>query len=142
VGCEVDLTEVDLNLAELVLTTRQTEPTFQPQFPKTVDVRQVISPELLPKAPLGEQLLVVPKIIAPELFSTQAGAQVSLSLTAMVAEALAIGDTTGTVPVTSVALFHVPEPLTIGFASFEGAGGAGAPALRLLYTIANPVALP
>ena len=45
-------------------------------------------------------------------------------------------------PVTSVALFHVPEPLTIGFASFEGAGGAGAPALRLLYTIANPVALP
>jgi hypothetical protein len=142
VGCEVDLTKVNLNLAELVLTTRQTEPTFQPLFAKTVDVRPVISPELLPKAPLGEQLLVIPKIIAPELFSTEAGTQVSLSLTALVADALATGALTGTVPVTSVALFHVPEPLTIGFASFEGAGGPGAPALRLLYTIANPVALP
>ena len=66
----------------------------------------------------------------------------SFSLTALVADALDTGALTGTVPVTSVALFHVPEPLTIGFASFEGAGGPGAPALRLLYTIANPVALP
>jgi len=142
VGCEVDLTTVNLNLAELVLTTRQTELVFQPLDTLSVDVRSVLSPELLPKSPLGGPLLVFPKRIAPELFSIQAGTQVSLSVTALVAEALEVGALTGTVPVTSVALFHVPEPLTIGFMSFEGAGGTGAPALRLLYTIGNPVALP
>ncbi len=55
---------------------------------------------------------------------------------------LDIAAETDTVPVTSIALFSITEPSILGFASFEGAGGAGAPALRLLYTIANPVGLP
>jgi len=142
VDCEVDLTEVDLNLAELVLTTRTTELAFQPLDTMRLDVSPVFSPELLPKAPLGELLLLVPRLIAPELFSTQAGTQVSVSLTTLVQEALDVAAETGTVPETSVALFHTPEPFTIGFASFEGGGVVGAPALRLLYTVANPVALP
>ena len=142
VGCEVDLTEVDLNLAELVLTTRQTEPEFQPQDTTTVDIRTVLSPELLPRSPLGGPLLPFPRSFPPELFSIQAGTQVALSVTTLVAGILAVAAATDTVPVISIALFSDPEPSRIGFASFEGAGGAGAPALRLLYTIANPVGLP
>jgi hypothetical protein len=46
------------------------------------------------------------------------------------------------VPVTTIVLLSALEPSMIGFASFEGAGGPGAPALRLLYTIANDVGLP
>ena len=142
VGCEVDLTEVDLNLAELVLTTRQTEPAFQPQDTTRVDIRLVLSPELLPKSPLGGVFLPFPRSFPPELFSTQAGTQVSVALTSLVTGILDIAAATDTVPVTSIALFSIPEPNILGFASFEGAGGAGAPALRLLYTIANPVGLP
>ena len=142
VGCEVDLTEVDLNLAELVLTTRQTEPAFQPQDTMGMDVREVLRPELLPKSPLGGVFLPFARTLAPELFSIQAGTQVSLAVTFLVRGVLDIAAQTDTVPVTSIALFSIPEPNIIGFASFEGAGGAGAPALRLLYTIANPVGLP
>ena len=142
VGCEVDLTEVDLNLAELVLTTRQTEPAYQPQNATSVDIRTVLSPELLPKSPLGGPLLPFPKSFPPELFSTQAGTQVSLALTTLLKGILATAAATDTVPVTTIALFSDPEPNIIGFMAFEGAGAAGAPVLRLLYTIANPVGLP
>ena len=141
VGCEVDLTEVDLNLAELVLTTRQTEPEFQPQDATRVDILTVLRPELLPRSPLGGPSLPF-RSFPPELFSIRAGTQVALSVTTLVTEILGTAAATDTVPMTSIALFSNPEPSSIGFASFEGAGGAGAPALRLLYTIANPVGLP
>ena len=142
VGCEVDLTEVDVNLAELVLTTRQTEPEFLPQDTTRVDIRTVLSPALLPRSPLGGPLLPFPRSFPPELFLEQTGTQVAFSVTTLVTGILGIAAVTDTVPVTSIVLFSNPEPSRIGFASFEGAGGAGAPVLRLLYTIANPVGLP
>ena len=142
VGCEVDLTEVDLNLAELLLTTRQTEPEFQPQDTTRVNILTVLSPELLPRSPLGEPVLPFLRSFPPELFSIQAGTQVAFPVTTLVTRILAVAAATDTVPVISIALFSDPEPSTIGFASFQGAGGASAPALRLLYTIANPVGLP
>ncbi len=50
-----------------------------------------------------------------------------------------VDDETGTV---SLALLSAFEPLMNGFASFEGGAGAGAPVLRLLFTVANGVGLP
>ena len=142
-GCQVDLTEVDLNLAELVLTSRLTEPAFQPQEVTLMDVRQVLNPELLPKSPLGDRILQDPEALSPGLFSLQGGTPVSVSVTDLVREILADGAETGTVPDTPIVLFSSPEPNMIGFASFEGGGSAGAPALRLLYTIiASDVGLP
>ena len=141
VGCEIDLTEVHLNLAELVLTTRQTELAFQPQDTTGVDIRPALNPELLPKSPLGGAV-AFPKLVPRELFAGQAGTQVFLPLTPLLVQVLDSAAVTGTVPVTSIALFTNIEPHLIGFASFEGAGGAGAPALRLLYTVTNPVGLP
>jgi hypothetical protein len=141
-GCQVDLTEVEINLAELVLTTRQTESAFVPEDTLRMDVRRVLKPELLPKSPLGEMLVPFVESIPPELFSVQAGTSVSLSVTDLVKAILANTVLTGTVPKTSMALLSAIEPLMLGFASFEGGGGAGAPALRLLYTVANDVGLP
>ena len=142
-GCQVDLTEVNVNLAELVLTTRQTELAFQPQDTTRMDLRRVLNPELLPKSPLGGQLLpLFFERLAPDLFSVQAGTPVLVSVTDLVREILSVSAETETVSVTSIALFSINEPNMIGFASFEGAGGAGAPALRLLYTITNDVGLP
>lgn len=142
VGCQVDLTEVEVNLAELVLTARQTQLAWQPQDTTRVDIRPVLNPELLPKSPLGDPVAAVPKGVPPEFFSVQAGTEVLLSLTSLVAQIFDTAAETGTVPVTSIALFTAPEPGLIGFASFEGPGGPGAPVLRLLYTVANPVGLP
>jgi hypothetical protein len=141
VGCAVDLTEVHLNLAELVLTSRQTELAFQPQDTTKVDIRPVLNPELLPKSPLGD-VVALPKLVPRELFAGQGGTQVFFPVTPLLVQILDIAAVTGTVPTTSIALFTNIEPRLIGFASFEGGGGAGAPALRLLYTIANPVGLP
>jgi hypothetical protein len=142
VGCLVDLTEVDLNLAEVVLTSRETELAWQPQDTTRVDIRPVLNPELLPKSPLGPLVAPFPKNLRPALFSELAGTRVFFSVTPLLAEVLDNTPATGPVPVTSIALFTAPEPDRIGFASFEGGGGDGAPVLRLLYTVANPVGLP
>jgi hypothetical protein len=142
VGCQVDLTGVDVNLAELVLTSRQTESAFQPQDTTRMDIRRVLNMELLPKSPLGERLVPVAESLPPELFSVQAGTPVFLSVTAMVKAIVAFVAETDSVPEASLALFSIFEPNMVGFTSFEGGGGAGAPALRLLYTIANDVGLP
>ena len=142
VGCQVDLTEVVVNIAELALTTRQTESAFQPQGATLLDLRSVLNPKLLPKSPLGGAVLPVVEHIPPELFSVQAGTPVFLSVTRLVKAILSIAAETDTVPDASMALVSAVEPNMVGFASFEGAGGAGAPALRLLYTIANDVGLP
>lgn len=141
-GCQVDLTEVEINLAELVLTTRQTESAFVPEDTMRMDLRRVLKPELLPKSPLGERLVPIVESIPSEFFSVEAGTLVSLSVTDLVKEILANTVLTGTVPKTSMALLSAIEPLMLGFASFEGGGGAGAPVLRLLYTVANDVGLP
>ena len=88
-------------------------------------------------------MLPVPRSLAPELFSTQAGTQVSLSVTNLVNQLLLVAAAEDTVPAqASIVVFSIIEPITIGFVSFEGAAGVGAPALRLLYTIANDVRLP
>ena len=91
---------------------------------------------------LPETLVPFVRGLEPELFSVEAGTPVFLSVTALVREILSEAAETGTVPVTTIVLLSALEPSMIGFASFEGAGGPGAPALRLLYTIANDVGLP
>ena len=141
-GCQVDLTTVDVNIAELVLTTRQTESAFQPLDTTRMELRRVLNPELLPKSPLGGQLIPVSVRLAPDFFSVQAGTPVSVAVTGLVRGILSEAAETDTVPQTSIALLSILEPAMIGFASFEGGGGAGAPALRLVYTIGNDVGLP
>ncbi len=142
VGCQVDLREVDLNLAELVLTTRQPQSGFQPQDTTVLDLRRVLNPELLPKSPLGSVLLPAATIVPPALFSTDVGAEVSFTVTRFVREVLEVAAETGSVPDASLVLLSLLEPSDIGFASFAGSGGVGAPELRLLFTVANEVGLP
>ena len=142
VGRLVELAQVDVNLAEWLLTTRQTESAFQPRDTASMNVHQVLSPELLPKSPLGGRLLPRPEILPQELFSVQAGTSVTLGITEFVTGVLFLVAATGTAQEASLALLSTTEPNMIGFMSFEGGGGVGAPALRLLYTVANDVGLP
>ena len=107
-----------------------------------LDLREVLKPELLPKSPLGGALSPIFERLEADLFADQAGTTVFLALTDMVREILSTASGTETEFEVSIALLSIIEPDQVGFASFEGAGGAGAPALRLLYTVANDVGLP
>ena len=82
------------------------------------------------------------RALPPEFFSVEAGTPVLLPVTDLVRESLSDAAETETVATSSIVLFSVDEPNMIGFVSFDGGGGPGAPALRLLYTIANDVGLP
>ena len=76
------------------------------------------------------------------MISGLAGTPVFLAVTELVRGILSGAAETETGPDALVVLFSVVEPNMLGFASFEGVGGAGAPVLRLLYTVANDVGLP
>ncbi|MBW3534632.1 MAG: hypothetical protein KY453_05355, partial [Gemmatimonadetes bacterium] len=147
VGCPVRLTPERVTHAELVLTTRATEPAaFQPTDSIRLDVRPVLAPDRLPKAPLGGSFLAglgLPGTPIPaEAFGAGAARTVAVPITPFVRARLD-EPAEGEDPLTStIALLSVFEPLSIAFASFVGPGGAGEPFLRLVITAARPVELP
>ena len=145
VACPFDLNEADaqVNLAELVLTTREINPAYQLFDSLDVDLRPVVNPELLPKSPLGGQLSgAFGKEVQPDLFTHLANTQIAFPVTGLITD-LMLGDsaTLANTP-TTVVFLSVIEPPSIGFASFHGPGSPGAPVLRLLLTVAGKVRLP
>ena len=141
VGCQFDVTTADLNLAELILTSRGTEAPFAPSDTTGMDIRAVLNPELLPKSPLGDPLALGGTPLPPLIFAEQAGSRVAVSLTELIRDVLE-SDVVGDLPPSTIALLGFVEPGSFGFASFDGPGGAGAPALRLVLTLGGKVGLP
>lgn len=145
VSCPIALDEDRVNFAALVLETRAPPAAYLPSDTVIMEVRAVMAPERLPKAPLGslEGLLGPPREqMAPSLFASESGSQVTVPLTGYIRNLL-VGETSVGVPVpTTVALMSVFEPLSIGFASFAGPGDEGAPFLRILLTLGEEVTLP
>ena len=141
VGCQFDVTTADLNLAELVLTSRLTEAPFEPSDTTQMDIRPVLEPERMPKSPLGDLLGLQATTLPPAIFAERAGSQVGLTVTGLIRGILeSEGD--GDLPLSTIALLNSTEPGRFGFASFEGLGAAGAPTLRLVLTLAGQVGLP
>ena len=145
VDCPFDLAASDaqLGLAELLLTTRETLPEYELFDTLAVDLRTVVSPELLPKSPLGGQLAGAFGIrVRPSMFGEDAGTEIAFPLTGLIG-GLMLGDsaTVASTPNTIVFL-SVSEPASLGFASFHGPGSPDAPALRLLLTVAEKLRLP
>lgn len=141
VGCQFDVTRADLNLAELILTTRVTESPFEPSDTTRMDIRTVLHPDRIPKSPLGDLLSLGGATLPPEIFAQQSGSPVTISLTGLMSNVLK-SETVGDLPSSTIALVNSTEPGPLGFASFDGSGGAGAPALRLVLTLAGKVGLP
>ena len=145
VACPFDFAAsgAQLNLAELVLTTRQTLPAYQLFNTLNFEVRTVVNRELLPKSPLGSELTgSLATTAAPELFTSLSGTELEFPLTNLVND-LMLGDsaTLATTPKTIVIL-SADEPSGLGFAAFQGVGGDGAPVLRLLVTVAGELRFP
>jgi hypothetical protein len=143
VECPFMITSDRVNQAELVFTSRQSPLAFQPPDTTRLDVRSVIVPELLPKAPLGAPLAgILGQPMPPEYFSSAPGEKFFLPITAFF-RLLLIGQTSGGDPApTMLAFLSVLEPASLGFLSFEGAGSQNAPMLRLVLTVSGTVELP
>jgi hypothetical protein len=142
-GCPFELKPEKINHASLVLTTRPTDPpAFEPLDTTRIDVRSVLSPSRLPKAPLGPQFAGLEgKALARPAFLTPT--TVTIPITSFVLAQL----TPDTVnvdlpPVRSLALLSYLEPVTISFVNFAGPGQPGEPRLRLILTAAPIVELP
>ena len=142
-GCPVKLTAVGLNYAALVLTTRRTDPAFQPSDSLGLDARAVYDPSALPKSPLGSALIGgYGKMIGAQLFGTGEGTEVEIPITGFV-RALLQGDTVaGFPPPRSLAILSALEPASLAFASFYGPGTPKGPKLRLIVSAGRSVELP
>ena len=148
-GCPFVLTPESVSHVSLVLSTRAVTPVgFQPIDSARVDVRTVLAPDRLPKAPLGESLvLIIPDFLGgvtvpPQAFRGEAGLGVALPITDFVRTLVAEPSGSGPAPPHTLALLSPFEPSSISFAEFIGPGEAGAPYVRLLITVADPVRLP
>ncbi|MDT8342149.1 MAG: hypothetical protein RQ751_11615 [Longimicrobiales bacterium] len=139
VGCPFELTPERLNHASLVLTSRPSQPTaFQPTDSLLLDVRPVLVPERLPKAPLGPSFLnVFGLAVDPDVFGETAGVRIPITVTEFV-RALLDPESADEAPST-LALLSLLEPFTIGYGDFDGPGDPGEPRLRLILTASDPV---
>jgi hypothetical protein len=144
VSCPHTLEPAEISYAALVLTSRATDPAFQPTDSIGLDVRPVFSRAAMPKAPLGGSLVadLLGRRVAPEAFGSAPGELIEIPVTSFARDLLRGTDETGNPAPSTLALLSVFEPSSIAFASFEGPGSPNEPFLRLILTIGPAVRVP
>jgi hypothetical protein len=144
VECPHTLTPGEISFAALLLTSRATEPAFQPLDSIRLDVRPVFDRGAMPKSPLGPSLIEndLGRSVPPEAFGTAPGQPIEIPFTTFARDLLRGVDEDGNKAPGTLALLSVFEPISISFASFEGPGSAAEPVLKLVLTIGPPVELP
>lgn len=135
VTCPIVVHAEGLNSATLELTTATTQPAFQPADTIFLDARPILSPELLPKSPVGASLVGgLGVAIPPEAFTGERPRTVAIPLTTFVRALLSDPEAERA---GELAILTPIEPLSIAFASFEGPGSAAPPMLRLILTVSD-----
>jgi hypothetical protein len=139
VECPFTLTQEALNHASLLLTSRPTTPTaFQPTDSLRLDLRPVLAPERLPKAPLGASFFgILGAPVAPEAFQGAGGVEIPITVTTFVRRLL--DPETGAEEPNQLALTSAVEPFSFSYGDFQGPGEAGEPRLRLILTDIDPL---
>jgi hypothetical protein len=141
VKCPFPLDPDEVVLANLVLTGRAQERAFAPVDTLLLDIRPVVNPDLLPRAPLGEAILFLANRVPPEIFNDDDPGSVQVNLTFYIRDLLK-GETAGGNPVYPTVVLHGPlEPLALEAMRFSGPEGANPPELRLLLTVSEEVKL-
>jgi len=141
--CQIELTAERIVFAGLALTTVPTSTSLlQPADTVALDLRPVLAPQLLPRAPLGLPIQSQFARVPPSAFGSEAGTTVELSVTRFLRDVVR-GPEEGGEPVPStVSLLAGTEPSGLGIATFGGAGSAFPPRLRLILTRSEGVSLP
>lgn len=144
IPCPVDLTPQNLIYAGLVLHTAETaQPAFQPLDSLRVQARPAISPDRVPRSPLGPPVQNVPRIVAPAAFGPGGSARIELAMSAylrlLLRESASAPDE---LPTSTLALFSTTEGGSLQYGTFRGPGQEGEPALRIIFTLFEGVDLP
>jgi hypothetical protein len=143
VGCPFALGPQHISYAGLALTSRATEPAFQPTDTVSLDVRAVLSRASMPKSPLSASLIADPlgQRIGPAPFGPLEGTLIDVPITGFVKGYLAGADPSGRLPPRTLALLSAREPEGFTIASFFGPGGPNEPKLRMILTVSPPMEL-
>lgn len=144
VSCPHTLEAGQISFAALKLTSRTSPAAFQPTDTVRLDVRPVFDRSAMPKSPLGPSLVgaTLGRAVASDAFGASPGAVIEIPFTTFARDLLGGEDEDGDPAPNTLALLSVFEPLSIGFASFEGPGSASEPVLRLVLTIGPAMELP
>ena len=139
-GCPLEVDPDFVTSATLLLHSATTPESFQPRDSIRMIALPVLSPERLPKSPLGQ--LFTPGVeLLPGYFDETTGVEVELPVTTYV-KALWTEPAEGETPMSpTLALLAVSEPSSLGFASFAGPESDQPPRLRIVLTIPEPVGL-
>lgn len=146
-ACPLEVIPERLVYAGLVLRTRPVEPrAFMPLDTLGLEARTVLSPNRIPRSPLGSPVSIEPRPLAPQDFEPEGARRIELPMTGYIEALLQdlVGEPEeGTEPVSStLALMSRIEPSGFSFASLVGPGQEGEPFLRLILTLSEGVQLP
>jgi len=144
VECPLELRPERLVYAGLVLHSATTVPFgFQPLDTIPLDLRPVLSPDRLPRSPLGASVQPVPEFLPPEYFSFGSDAEVEIPMTRYIRDLIRGPAPGGGSPVPStLSLLTGIEPWSYEYATFWAPGSELEPVLRLILTISDGVTLP
>jgi hypothetical protein len=143
-SCQFELTPDRILYAGLRLTpVANPSSLLAPADTVSLDLRPVLAPSLLPRAPLGVPIQPIARRVPPSAFGPPGlGEAVELSVTRFVRDLLA--DRRAETPAgltTTVSLLTVSEPSGLGVATFAGPDSPQRPRLRLILTRSEGVSL-
>lgn len=141
--CPLELLPERVLFASLVLqTARTTPPGLQPREALNLEIRPALSPERVPRSPLGAPVQAGPRQLVPEAFREEGLREVEIPMTRYIQEVIRGLRDPDEAPPTTLALLTQPEPRSIEVGTFQGPGSPGQPRLRLIITISDGVTLP
>ena len=143
--CQFELTPERILYAGLRLTpVENPSGILQPADTMNLDIRPVLAPNLLPRAPLGMSIPPFPRRVSPGAFGPpQLSDPVEFSVTRFVRDLLEDRRAETPQGLTSVvSLISASEPSGLGVASFAGPDSPQRPRLRLILTRSEGVSLP
>jgi hypothetical protein len=143
IPCPLELLPEQVLFASLILRTAATTPVpLQPRDSVRIDVRPVLSPERLPRSPMGASLLTAPVRLQASRFGPDAGEEVEIPMTRYiqgVVQGIRVPEEGAP---TTLAILTPSEPQALEPATFQGPGTPGEPRLRLIITRSPGVSLP
>ena len=140
VGCPFELRAESVNFAALVLSSATSPPGFQPDDTLALDARAALSPDNLPKSPLGGSLLATSFVglagasVPPEFFGDDPEGELTVGITGFVQDLLRGETLAGDPAPTAISMLSVFEPLSLDLMTFAGPGDEREPFLRVILT--------
>ena len=142
-SCQVALTADRVVFAGIGFQSiPQEPPSLAPADSLVLDLRPVLSPERLPRSPLGVPILPQGRTVGPGQFEEGGETRIEIPVTRFIRDLARAAPGDAEQPPSMVSLISAAEPSGIGIASFGAVGTPQAPVLRIILTATEGVTLP